>query len=132
MLPMSPMSMSPVLYALSTFAQTCAALVGAVGLFKLQLLSVERERLLHTIGGRLPNAALVSGSEVQNMPEADLIQLARTNSQEGTGIHSAETRTHGRRAWDVSVSPGPTAADHSFRRDPNTFRRSIHIDGRSS
>ena len=30
-----------VLYALSKFAQTCAALVGAVGLFKLQLLRME-------------------------------------------------------------------------------------------
>jgi len=43
-----------VLYALSTIAQTCAALaafVGAVGVFRLQSLLTSRERIEETITG---------------------------------------------------------------------------------
>ena len=73
-----------VLYALSTFAQTCAALaafVGAVGLFKLQLLSTEAGRTEHNIRGLLGGTVL-SASEVSNRALAEIIDIAKANISE--------------------------------------------------
>ena len=74
-----------VLYALSTFAQTCAALaafVGAVGLFKLQLLANEHARVEHNIRGIL-GGTVTSRMEVSNLPLDEVIEIARSNSKEG-------------------------------------------------
>jgi len=72
------------LYALSMFAQTCAALaafVGAVGLFKLQLLKGEDARTKHDIRGIL-GGTVTSRSKVHALPLDQVIEIARANSQD--------------------------------------------------
>jgi hypothetical protein len=78
------------LYALSTLAQTCAALaafVGAVGIYRLQGLVVEHARNEHTLRGLLAGTVL-SGSEVQNRPIAEVVSVARANTGERSGLSS--------------------------------------------
>jgi len=74
------MNENAVLYALSTLAQTCAALaafVGAVGLYNLQSLSGEHARNEQTIRGLL--AGILSLGSVPVLPLDQIIQVARTN-----------------------------------------------------
>jgi hypothetical protein len=69
------------LYALSTLAQTCAALaafVGAVGLYKLQSLRATHGGHEHTIRGLL-GGTLLSRGEVHAIPLAEIIRVARIN-----------------------------------------------------
>ena len=77
-----------VLYALSTFAQTCAALaafVGAVGLYKLRLLADERERTRHNIYGSF-GQTVMSRAEVPQIPLDEIIGLATDYVERKLGL----------------------------------------------
>jgi hypothetical protein len=72
------------LYALSTLAQSCAALaafVGAVGLFRLQSLRDQHrdaERELHVLAGRL------TGREQDRIPLEEVLGIVKSGSGRGT------------------------------------------------
>lgn len=69
-----------ILYALSTLAQTCAALaafVGAVGVYRLQSLDAGHARNERTIRGLLGVAGLVSRGSVDSLPLREVLRLAR-------------------------------------------------------
>jgi hypothetical protein len=72
-----------VLYVLSTLAQTCAALaafVGAVGLYKLQLLRDESIRTERTIRGLMAN--LIGAMNADSLPTPQLIDASRAEAAE--------------------------------------------------
>jgi len=91
-----------VLYALSTLAQTCAALaafVGAVGIYKLQLQRDEHRRTEQTIRVLL---FPVLGN-VAPLPFDDVLTIARTNVAERSPLLQADARVRLPRAladWD--------------------------------
>ena len=80
--PKAVMERDAVLYALSTLAQTCAALaafVSALALYKLQSLGAEQARNDHNIRGILAGPVL-SQNQVPILPLSRVIEVARANS----------------------------------------------------
>src|SRR5439155_2726035 len=80
-----------VLYALSTLAQTCAALaafVGAVGLFRLQLLRADQNTAERNLRGLAARENLGVGSDLASLlPIEDIVNLV-TNADPKQGAAS--------------------------------------------
>jgi hypothetical protein len=86
-----------ILYALSTVAQTCAALaafVGAVGVYRLQSLDAGHARNERTIRGLLGVAGLVSRNLVEGASLAEVLRIARLRDA-GPTVHEAVTEWDG-------------------------------------
>jgi hypothetical protein len=92
-----------VLYALSTLAQTCAALaafVGAVGLFRLQSLREGQQRAEDTLRDAI--ATDITRAKAHSIPRAEVIQRAErivTNQVTGVGAGVPETVEQAVAAW---------------------------------
>lgn len=94
-----------VLYALSTLAQTCAALaafVGAVGLYRLQSLRDDHARNERTLRGLLATATLSPAAAEQQTVE-EVVQVVRANVRQRSSFPAAVVENM-RRAlveWDA-------------------------------
>ncbi len=74
------MNEQAVLYALSTLAQTCAALaalVGALGLYRLQAINGKREKLELTIRGLLTSSGRIVATAALVLATDDVSKMAR-------------------------------------------------------
>ena len=98
------------LYALSTLAQTCAALaalVGAVGIFRLQILRAGQTTAERNLRGLAGQANLLSGDIAPLLPIKEIIMLvANVNPMQGPDTVAAQE----------ALAP--------FRTFPSTIRRS--------
>ena len=75
------------LYALSTLAQTCAALaafVGAVGIYRLQLLQASRNTIERNVRGLAAQTSLI-GADVAALLPFDVVIDRVTNTDPGQG-----------------------------------------------
>jgi len=102
--PKAVMERDAVLYALSTLAQTCAALaafVSALALYKLQSLGAEQARNDHNIRGILAGPVL-SQNQVPILPLSRVIEVARANSTVSPGLTStvSESLKEAVAEWD--------------------------------
>src|SRR5437867_10341058 len=100
------MDSTTVLYALSTIAQTCAALaafVGAVGIYGLQLLQVKQDTIERNVRGLAAQASLV-GADVAALVPFDVV-IGRVNSAASstTPIHAAARQALG--DWHAASHP---------------------------
>ena len=89
------MSENALLYALSTLAQTCAALaafVGAVGLYRLQSLRDEHARNERTLRGRMAGAIL-SPEDASRLTTEEVVRIARANVTERSSAPAAVIET---------------------------------------
>lgn len=93
-----------VLYALSTLAQTCAALaafVGAVGLYRLQSLRNEHARNESTLRA-LHETATLSPEAARRKPIDEIVCLIRANAvQSSTSADVVENMRRALAEWDA-------------------------------
>lgn len=87
------MTENAVLYALSTLAQTCAALaalVGAVGLFRLQVLRANQDTNESNLRGLASQAHIVSRDVAALLPVGEIVKnVAATDPKQGGFVAAA-------------------------------------------